>query len=771
MLEVVGGAVSPSRASGGGRALNKVKLTRHAHLIWLLAAYLVLALLLYASRLTSILYAESSAVVAFFGFFVTGVYTFSRSRAAVARTRVLVESLGGLIVPWLLLTLSLSWVPNCAYGTGLLLYGAFTAPSVVLGFAIALLLDAHARRFRRIVFFVLGVLIAVGGVVYDLALHPQFFTLNHVFGGVLGPIYEDALYVRPGLFAFRIQTLLWAGIAVVLARRRFAVDRGSDMRAAGRAAVVAGVPLVLGIGLIYAAAAPLGINTPAHRIRTALGSSVSTEHFDIHYDARALDARAVLQIADEHEYRFDQLAATLGVAPVGRIQTYLFPTISSKIRLTGAGVTDVAPVWLRAPQVHLLLSSYSSTLGHELVHVFSREFGLPILRASRYVALVEGLAVSLEPPMGLPTPREQVAVSLRHGELSDVGIDTRLAHTIERMMSPRAFWGGRGAVSYTVAGAFIGYLLESEGVEKLRRVYATGAFERVYGVPLRELARAWEADVRGTPYVTIAAHDVALRRFTVPSLFERDCPHYQPPHVAAYRSATDELALGDTASARRLLNVALRRRPSYTPAVSEWARLALVNGEPEAVAQRLSGYPDSLRSVSIDAYHGDAVAMLGDTTAAMRRYRAALERLPAGFQDTRASLLIRLLGGGDSTPARLLLGLDPDPSTVELPASVASRIAAALRMASAGRYEDAVEAVASLEAVPLVGLNPAEIRFLSRMLHFWSGIWARRAGREVRARQHLHLAHREATIVGDYPHAALIADEIERAGGRRHINR
>ncbi|HEX7071879.1 MAG TPA: hypothetical protein VF190_13785, partial [Rhodothermales bacterium] len=431
-------------------------------------AYLILGAALLSNRLFSVLHAESSAVVAFVAFFVAGLHTLAvlpvdRGLRLLGRHVIL------LAVPWAFLTVAVVWVPNCAYATGFVLYLVFAVPSVVLGFALATAIATRVRRWRKTLFVLAGLILAIGGTVYDLGLHPQFFTLNHVYGGVLGPVYEEALYLRPGLFAFRALSLLWALVLLALATP----GSGGDAvwgRLAERRPAVLGLAAIC-IGTIYLFAPRLGINTPAWHIRETFGGHLRTEHFDLYYDPRSITPDAIRALAEDHEYRFTWLQQRLGIAPVERIQSYLYPTVEGKLRLTGAGLTDVSPVWLAQPQMHLLLSSYPETAGHELVHVFSREFGLPVIRASWLIGLVEGLAVAMEPPDGRPTPREQVSVALQRAERADVGVEEDLARSIVDLMSPASFWSSRGSVSYSIAGSFVAYLIETYGTERFRAAY------------------------------------------------------------------------------------------------------------------------------------------------------------------------------------------------------------------------------------------------------------------------------------------------------------
>ena len=215
----------------------------------LVVAYLVVGAALYANRLFSVLHAESSAVVAFFAFLFSGLHLLSYARYELPGVRLLGAHLAMLAIPWVLLTLSLFWVPNCAYLTGLVLYLVFTIPSVVLALGVGVVVHAFVPRFRRTLYVVIAILLALIGTVYDLALHPQFYVLNHVYGGVLGPIYEEALYVRPGLFAFRALTILWAVVLLTLSAARGGFQGADALTTRARRALLGMAGL--GIGLIY----------------------------------------------------------------------------------------------------------------------------------------------------------------------------------------------------------------------------------------------------------------------------------------------------------------------------------------------------------------------------------------------------------------------------------------------------------------------------------------------------------------------------------------
>ncbi|HYE58127.1 MAG TPA: hypothetical protein VD948_06460, partial [Rhodothermales bacterium] len=322
-------------------------------------AYGALCLGLWPLPVLQVLHVESAALVAAMGFFGAGQAAIGALRRGEAGRRILQRELGLLLVPWGLLTASLLWAPNRDYARGLALFATFTGPSVALGVTLAYALARRGVQRVRTWHVGLGLTVALGSALFDLGLHPQFYHYSHVWGGMLGPIYDEDLAVRPGLFAFRGVTLLWAALCVAVGRRH--------LRATGL--------VLLALGGAYAFRGSLGFNTLPATLHRALGPPLRTPHFDLYGEGLT---------PQETEYRYAWLAARLSTWPRQRVEVFIYPDVATKRRLTGAGHTSVAPVWLATPQVHLVREAVEAHFGHELVHAFSREFGLPILKASRH---------------------------------------------------------------------------------------------------------------------------------------------------------------------------------------------------------------------------------------------------------------------------------------------------------------------------------------------------------------------------------------------------
>jgi len=730
------------------------------------AAYVALGLTLWFVPLLNVLQAESAAVVAFVSFFVAGWSATDHFRAGRRSFwGELGRQEGAVLIPLGMLLISPLWAPNCTLGQGLLFYALFPGITVVLAVAVAYALTSVTLSRPRLILGGIGLVISVVGPVYDLGAHPQFYTYNHVFGGVLGPIYDEQLAVRTGLFAFRGLTLLWAAVVALLG----AYFRGRTSQWAIWTGLVA-------IGAVYWFSVPLGINTSANQLQHRLGGHHRTPHFDLYYDPDRLDEREVAALAADHEAAYDYLSDLLSLSSgnePARIQSYLYPNRDTKAQLTGARATSVTPVWLDDPQIHLLVERVDASLGHELAHVFSRPYGLPLLRASWAPGLVEGWAVALEPPGPHPPAHDLVSVATVTDSVEALSAK---ADAIASRLSPWGFWSGRGAVSYATMGSFVRYLMDTYGPEAVKRVYARGNFEAVYGRSLASLASAWADTLRARSFVARGAHDVVGRRFTQPSLFEAACPHYVPPHrrhlQAARRAARD----GDSSMVDQQLREALTAAPRYEVAHAALARRRLARGEVEAVRRQLDTLSTEDQSATLHRLLGDAHARLGNPTAARKNYRQGRIQLPRYAHDTRMRLLLRDAVADvpkvvraltdDTTPQRQAEAL----AGVESTNVTAVHAWRALRLQDANRFARADSVWQSVSSPPEADWPRAWKQEWALQRRAWQAEAAHRAGRKTdrfsvlsRARRLYRSAARRAEAHGAREWASALDLKAERA--------
>lgn len=620
-------------------------------------AYVLVCSVLWMLPLFRLLHVESAAVLAFVSFFVAGISGLSLFKRGKRLQSVLQTHLVLLLIPLLMLTLSLLWQPNCEYVQGLMFFLLFPVITVPFSVSLAFAIDRARIKRKYLVHVLLGLFICITGPLYDIGFHSQFFTYNHVFGGVMGPIYDEEVTVRSGLIIFRVLSLLWAALFVFIGLH-FRSDRqfGFPLRILRTGAILA-------IGALYLFSARLNINSPSWFIQDELGGHLATEHFDIYYDPSVTSSFLLYKYEHDHEYRYAYFKEQLGIDVNGRIKSFIYPDPLTKERFTGARFTNVAPVWLATPQLHVYADVFDQVFSHELIHVFSREFGLPILNASLSVGLVEGLAVALEPSEGRPSPHDQVMTAAIAAKQTESSVGSDIRDRVEGSLSPLGFWTGRGAVSYTTMGSFVQFLIDTYGVDRIMDVYAYSNFEQVYGKSPRQLTLEWEAYLNELPVVPRVTHDYVTRRFAVPSLFERRCPHHVPPAVVKHREGMAALLEADTTRALAALTASLEYEPMYQPAIETWSQVHIGLGQPDSVIARIerlfSGEAEQYRTPLMWMRFGDAQVMQGNPDAAMQAYNRAKDGLPLflhdqiGFIELRKSLI--------DYPELLMILLEPNP--------------------------------------------------------------------------------------------------------------
>ena len=717
------------------------------------------------------------AVLAFVAYFVSGraAYQIFADSDEAEFGRVMLGRLTRLLLPLFMLTLAPLWAPNCDYFRGLLFFPLFPGITVVLSVCIAFAIAARGGRFGWHV--LIGVLVTIVGPVFDIGFHPQFYTYNHVFGGILGPLYDEELVVRSGLFWFRGLTLLWAGLAYFVGRR-MVFPRAPSLKIVVKTVlktdlktVLKTVALVFVIGAVYLFSPYLGLNTPDWYLQQRFSGHRPTEHFDLHYDRSTTNDARVDRWAIEHEYRYAQLSARLGTDVEGRVQSYIYPDAETRALLTGARHTSVAPVWLRDPQVHVLASQVGSVFAHELAHVFSREFGLPVIRASLAVGLVEGLAVATEPPDGRPSVHEMVASAEMFRELDADEFAERVASTL----SISGFWLGRGAVSYTVSGSFVKFLLDRYGSDPLKSAYRTGNFETAYGKSTVELALEWVGFLKSLESIDRSAAWIANLAFGELSLFEKTCPHWVPKRVRSLRVALKLLDDGHPIEAFESLTPLVTHHPNFSSGWAAWGRAGLATKDAPLVQARLSAKESATLTLSERSVLADAYVIAGNPVSARRLYDSVRDEYPVYARETRALVTLRsqtaeapdimsLLVSADSARTKRQrlesILVDRELGTHFVPES--GHLWRAVLFAEEENYADALSSLERVMSASAGLCTMKAFRELGLRCTVWAANYAFRSGDIGAALAYAERAKRDHEGVGDFPMAQVLKDFIQK---------
>jgi hypothetical protein len=720
-----------------------------------LVVYTAAVVLCWMVPLLHQLNAFSMAVVATVAFFSAGWAAVGCFRSGASVASVLQEQILVIMWPLVLFGVAFLWTPVCGPVQGLLFWALFPLITVVLAVAVAYALTSWRPALARWYLCGTGLALLIAGPIYDLGLHPQFYTYNHVFGGVLGPIYDETLALRPGLFWFRGLTLCWAAGALLLGRW---LRVGFPAPATG-AWWMQGPPAVGALGgliaALYAFASPLGFNTSTAYLERQLSGRVATDRVVLHYDPAALSAAEVAHWARYHAYQVERLEGILDVTTDTPVRSFLYPDEATKAALTGARTTNTAPVWLATPQIHVLQSVAERVVAHELAHAVSRPFGLPGLRASVSVGLVEGLAVALEPPSGRPSIHDQVVTA----QLSAPGgrgqaLNPDLSADVAARLSPFGFWTGRSAVSYTVMGSFVQYLLDAYGPGPLKEAYAWADFASAYGHALPQLTAEWQSFLSERPVVSRAARPVMAARFSRPSVFEQACPFQLSSADRAYREARAAQEDDRFNDARRFVEEALAHQPTHQGARALWAAFRIAEGEAQEVVDHLQPIARERMRWTLQLRLAQALAAAGEAGEAEQQYDALLQRLAAhqhalwGHLQLQRALIDR---------PRVFRAIQPVRASAERAAQVAAAVgeSASGRLLRARYHADAEEWTAALEAAAssvttaaTAGLPVGHAKRLRAQMYAHRAGWAYRNGALAQAQTETSAALRAFTTMG-----------------------
>jgi hypothetical protein len=383
-------------------------------------------------------------------------------------------------------------------------------PSIALVAAAGVAIGLTVRRFGGLVLAWLGVvLLSAVHTVWPILTGPQVFAYNHLAGFLPGPIYDEELELPSALLWFRLGTLLITALALLLA----VVRVGGRTTGRTRAAVALAIG-VIGLELL---GPTLGFRMTDSALEARLGGRTETDHVVLIHP-RGLTPRELQRISSDVEFRFRQIAAFIGGAPKGKVRVWWYRSAEQKQALVGAAHTQFAKPWRR--EVHVNESAFPHpVLKHELAHALLGPLGAPPFGVTArglgllpHVGIIEGLAVAADNPVDDLSLQQWAAAMKRQQLLPDV----------RESLGLTGFYAQSGARAYTTAGAFLRWLGDTRGADRLKALYRDGDFAGVYGEGLPALATAWETFLDTVPLEPEAVNQ-AFARFRRGSLFERPC--------------------------------------------------------------------------------------------------------------------------------------------------------------------------------------------------------------------------------------------------------
>jgi tetratricopeptide (TPR) repeat protein len=587
---------------------------------------------------------EFSALLSLVGSLIVGLLTLSwwKKKREEFEGRVwkfiasLIAPIGLLLVlPLLILSLNAFFVKNCSFVQGILLYLLLPVPAFAFASSLALVIATSIKKWRK-TWFVLIWSVVLLHIVVVTVLGPQIFAFNPIVGYFPGFTYDETLEIIDRLLIYRGGTLL-ASIALLLfaAARQRAQQHSPGKSALGflrYREARAGIFLLLPVALLYFSSSNIGLSSSVDHIREALGGTVETEHFRIHYPDTVLRGRELDHLVQTHEFYFDHIARFYRIEPQTKIVVFLYASADQKGRLVGAKGTNFAKPWLA--QVHLNLADVDRSLKHELVHVLAAEFGLPVLRIGMNAGLIEGAAVAVE----------QAEYDEHIHRLAAMVLAVGIEPDLESLFSFSGFMKVHPSISYVLVGSFSRFLIERFGIRRFKLLYQTGDFETFYNRPLHELLAQWRRMVE-----RYELNDADLAKaaylFKRPSIFAKECARV----LANLNSETREQLRRrefDVALARAARALELSNNIEATHLKAQaLVRLGRFDEAIEFMEDRLRDSSVAHSLLPLKLLLGDAYLAIDSLFQAQRLYQhISLTRLSSAY-DEASTLRLELLFG------------------------------------------------------------------------------------------------------------------------------
>ncbi|MEO6573323.1 MAG: hypothetical protein ABIP89_05765, partial [Polyangiaceae bacterium] len=382
--------------------------------------------------------------------------------------------------------------------------------------------SAKRRRLWCVLLSIAAPLLGIAVSVWRFYSSPMIFAFDPFVGFFSGTLYDTVIEPGLPLLSYRvgsIATLTFVFFAASLLERdpngKLALaprQEGTLARASlAAAALLASLTITL-----YGPA--LGHWQTPTTVTRDLGGFRSGARCNVVYPDTLREEEVALLVKDCDE-QLASVEKVLGARGPERVTAFFFRDAADKKRLMGAGDTYIAKPWRK--EVYLQMGSYPHpVLGHELAHVVAGSFGRGPFRIAGSLGglwpnpgLIEGIAVAASPDEG-----ELTDATWAHAML-----DLEILPPMQRIFG-FGFLGESSAKSYTLAGAFIRWLMDRSGADKVRALYGGASIVEATGETWDALDAAFRADLAKVP-LPPEAESYAKAKFERPAIFGRRCPH------------------------------------------------------------------------------------------------------------------------------------------------------------------------------------------------------------------------------------------------------
>lgn len=525
-----------------------------------------------------------------------------------------------IIIPFVFTGIVSLILKECPVGIEALFYPLIVLPAVTFSIFLANLSLLISRKFTLILFFIL-ILITALIPILEIYYYPQIYFYNPLIGFFPGTVYNEFVPISTKLILYEFTILMLSVVGIILTSF---VEEKSRFKP-----IVFIVIIFSFIGFLYLKPY-FGFSTNLSKMTSELKNRIETKNFDIYYSA-PIDSAELKSLAMEHEYYFNKLENLLETKPEQKIISFVFKNTNQKRELFGAENADVAKPWMN--QIYVNYKSYEGTLYHELIHLFSAEFGItPFKIADDFnFAMIEGFATGIENNM------DNYPVDF----LAKFAYKNGYKVKIENLFKSFNFFAQTSSISYVYAGSFIKYLKNNYGIDPVKKVYGEIDFEKYFGKSISELSNEYEKYLSSIEIEEDT--NLAQLYFGQPPVYKKKCLRYVARQMY---EARQKMRSKDYKNANEIYEESFNRTEAYRPLrgyVNSLISLKQYKQAENVLDSTITKYSKTSYYFSLKALQGNLAALNQEKDKARRIFNELYYDAPNINYKNYAFTMLKLL--------------------------------------------------------------------------------------------------------------------------------
>ena len=456
---------------------------------------------------------------------ISGLYTIKSLSDRGNQISDLIEALFILsVIPIIVIIINSILTMFCSFWDGLIFYVLIVYTSIIFGTAVAYIINLYLRRLKKTVFLLIIFLIALIPII-EIYFQPQVYFYSPLIGFFPGNIYDEGLSPDLKLLTHQIIISLFSGFIINL----FFVQRNLVVKYK-----YVFLTSILFIVIVFQFFSPtFGYSTSFSKLENILINKMESDRLCLYYDD--ISKNEAQYIFLNQEYYYSEILKALNTNPSKKINVYLFNNRQQKKEVFGAGNADVAKPWQYA--IYISADSWERTLKHELVHIFTAEFGVGLFKLSSGFnpALIEGVAEAIE------GTNDEMSVM----DVTSLAFNYNHKINLTSLFSGFNFFKSNSSLAYTYSGAFIKYLIGKYGIEKVKVFYGNGDFNESFNLNLNEVQKEFEETLKKSSFGNQAMADYYFGRL---SIIQKVCPRYISDRLTIAYKKLNENKLAESES-------------------------------------------------------------------------------------------------------------------------------------------------------------------------------------------------------------------------------